>query len=92
MILAGNLLFHSKNTVFVSAFLQFMDFNKNMKFFHSFCTFRPFSSQQYTDEKPAGTRSLQVPGVIPGEVPEQRPHTSGEAPTIALHVQNSLRK
>ena len=59
---------------------------------YSFIHFVLFSPQQYTDGKPAGTRSLQVPGVIPGEVPEQRPHTSGEAPTIALHVQNSLRK
>ena len=24
--------------------------------------------------------------------PRERPHTSGEAPSIALHVQNSLRK
>ena len=31
MIFAGNLLFHNNNTVFVSAFFQFMDFNRVVK-------------------------------------------------------------
>ena len=57
--------------------------------------------QPYSEEKQhSGPRSLQVPGVLPGDrsilgeqsLSGERPHTSGEAPSIALHVQNSLRK
>ena len=57
--------------------------------------------QPYAEERQhSGPRSLQVPGVLPGDRPllgeqslsGERPHTSGEAPSIALHVQNSLRK
>ena len=53
--------------------------------------FLNFSTQEYQDgygRQQPGPRSLQVPGVVP----DDRPHTSGEAPSIALHMQNNLRK